>query len=121
MPTSSVGQLSMEEKATLERVSAMKDKMLFWSGSLSDFVYAIDTLATHGFLKANELEEAVAATIQHQANGQEKPKKLTKQKIDARRRNINSTASAHKPSEKIKNTLSTMLENLPSKKKDKQP
>jgi len=102
-----------EQDAAYKRVTAIFEKQTFWSGSLSDFVYAMDSLALKGYLKANDLEKALAETFQHQPKGKDKPEKLTAEKIKSRRRNMK--GGRYTESNEIRRTVETLLQNLPSK------
>lgn len=90
----------------------------FWSGSLSDFVFAIDALALKGYLKREELEEGLAETFGHKPIGKAKVQKLTANKIKDRRRALKSSSTPHKASTEITNTMKDILDGMPSNSKE---
>lgn len=112
-------QPNFEQTDAFKRVAAIFEKQAFWSGSLSDFVFTFDTLALKGFLKATELEEALAESFAHKGQGKKKIEKLTPEKIKNRRRNMNVSTPAHTASEKIRKVVKEVVENIPSKRKPK--
>ncbi len=77
-----------EQEKAYHRVTELLKSHHYWAGSLSDFVYMIDTLALHGYLRANELEEALAESFSHKPQGKKKIQRLTADKIKDRRRNM---------------------------------
>jgi hypothetical protein len=101
--------VSQEEIKAHDRVAAIFEKQSYWDGSLTDFVFVMNQLIEHGFLKTKDLEKTLADSFLHKGMGKDKPEKLTAEKINARRRSMKDKASRYKPSEGIKGTVGKII------------
>ncbi len=102
-----------EQMASYKRVAKVFEKQSFWSGSLTDFVFAMNELAVKGFLKANDLDEALSETFAHKPKGKKEVQKLTAKIINNRRRNMK--GGRYTESEEIHTTVVTMLKQIKPK------
>ena len=70
-----------EQIKAYNRIVEIFEKQTFWSGSLTDFVHVMDTLAMKGYLKTNEFEEPVVKSLQQQSEENDKPRKMKTEAI----------------------------------------
>jgi len=113
---SMIQPIPTEDYEAYERVLKLFKEQPFWVGSLSGFVYVMDQLARHGFLKANDLEEVLAESFRHIPVGKKKGKKITANDIRKRRAAMK-RQDGYNSSDEIRNTTTRILNELESLEK----
>lgn len=104
-----------EQVRAYNRIADIFEKQSFWSGSFSDFVFAMNEFAIKGYLTHVEHEEALANTFHVKVQGKQTPRKITAEQIKKRKRELeNGNLSGKRASPEIRMEMETIFKDMPS-------